>query len=150
MFFRCKKENYPSDLQRTSVVICFYNEHFETLIRSVTSVANRTPRELLEQIILVDDNSDIEGLSDKVSDWVKKNYDNVKYLNSGVRQGLIRARMLGASYARGEVCKQMIFFIYIPRLFHCKLRNSLRTCNRKIVTKHAHCHQDYVLFIKIC
>lgn len=60
-FFRCDKQEYPpsSVLGSASVVICFYNEHFETLLRSVHSILDRTNNDLLHEIILVDDFSDI-------------------------------------------------------------------------------------------
>lgn len=57
-FFRCQGLNYKDSLPSASIVICFYNEHFETLLRTVHSILDRTPSHL-QEILLVDDNSDL-------------------------------------------------------------------------------------------
>lgn len=57
--FRCKSIAYPSDLPTASVVIVFKNERWSPVLRTVYSVLNRSPKHLLREVILVDDQSDI-------------------------------------------------------------------------------------------
>lgn len=58
-FYRCiSRYANLGNLPKTSIVIVFHNEAWSTLLRTVHSVINRSPRELLEEIILVDDNSE--------------------------------------------------------------------------------------------
>lgn len=92
-----------SDLPRTSIIIVFHNEAWSTLLRTVYSVINRSPVRLLEEIILVDDNSDREFLKAPLDEHVKKLPVPTRVLRSERRAGLIKARILGANEARGEV-----------------------------------------------
>lgn len=52
---------YSRDLPTASVIICFYNEAWSTLLRTVHSILDKTPDYLLHEIILVDDFS-TEGI----------------------------------------------------------------------------------------
>lgn len=50
--------SYAQDLPQVSVVFIFVNEALSVILRSVHSVVNHTPSQLLKEVILVDDNSD--------------------------------------------------------------------------------------------
>lgn len=100
----CKDMKYKDPLPTASIVICFYNEHYETLLRTIHSILDRTPSHLLEEILLIDDNSDLDGVHDKVRDYVlKKLPEKVVLLKTPQREGIMRARMFGAKEASGEV-----------------------------------------------
>ncbi|XP_012214595.1 polypeptide N-acetylgalactosaminyltransferase 1 isoform X2 [Linepithema humile] len=91
------------NLPKTSIVVVFHNEAWSTLLRTVHSVINRSPRELLEEIILVDDNSERDFLKGPLDDYVKNFIVPTRVLRSNERIGLIKARLLGANNAKGEV-----------------------------------------------
>ena len=57
----CQNVSYPDVrvLKQASIVICFFNEAWSALLRTVHSVVDRTPKSLIYEIILVDDNSDL-------------------------------------------------------------------------------------------
>ncbi|XP_069330575.1 polypeptide N-acetylgalactosaminyltransferase 12 [Eulemur rufifrons] len=99
----CKEKKYDYDnLPTTSVVIAFYNEAWSTLLRTVYSVLETSPDILLEEVILVDDYSDREHLKERLANELS-GLPKVRLIRAGKREGLVRARLLGASAAKGDV-----------------------------------------------
>ncbi|NXM30103.1 GLT13 acetylgalactosaminyltransferase, partial [Oxyruncus cristatus] len=99
----CKTKVYPEELPNTSVVIVFHNEAWSTLLRTVSSVINRSPPRLLREIILVDDASEREFLKASLENYVKNLEVPVKIIRMEQRSGLIRARLRGAAASKGQV-----------------------------------------------
>ncbi|XP_058128947.1 polypeptide N-acetylgalactosaminyltransferase 35A [Anopheles ziemanni] len=100
----CREQTYDKVLPTASIVMCFYNEHPETLVRSVNTVLKRTPAYLLKELILVDDYSDIDGLDSNLEQaLLALNSDKVRLLRNKDREGLMRSRVYGARNATGDV-----------------------------------------------
>ncbi|KAK6620257.1 putative polypeptide N-acetylgalactosaminyltransferase 9 [Polyplax serrata] len=93
---------FLEDLPQTSVVICFHNEAWSVLLRTVHSVLDRSPPHLLKEIVLVDDFSDMIHLKKQLEDYMS-HYAKVKIIRASKREGLIRARLLGATHATAPV-----------------------------------------------
>ena len=99
----CRDKKYLSELPSVSVVVPFYNEHWSTLLRTAYSVINRSPRELLTEIILVDDCSTKDFLKEPLDKFIEDNLPKVKVIHLPERGGLITARLAGAKVATGDV-----------------------------------------------
>ncbi|XP_069194708.1 polypeptide N-acetylgalactosaminyltransferase 5 isoform X1 [Procambarus clarkii] len=99
----CKTKMYPPLMPTTSIVIVFHNEAWSTLLRTVWSIIQRSPRALLQEILLVDDASERDYLGKELEEHVKTLPVPVRVLRTVERSGLIRARLLGAKEVTGQV-----------------------------------------------
>ncbi|RCN34617.1 hypothetical protein ANCCAN_19529 [Ancylostoma caninum] len=93
---------HQEDLPDTSIIVCFHNEAWSVLLRTVHSILDRTPDKLLREIILVDDFSDMPHTKDPLSKYMAQ-FPKVKIFRLQKREGLIRARLHGAAIAKGKV-----------------------------------------------
>jgi len=101
------------DLPSASVVIVFKNERWSPVLRTVYSVLNRSPKHLLKEVILVDDQSDIgkcvhrmattcfllvsEEMGQPLDDYCEEHFGElVRVLRAPTRLGLIKAKNYGA------------------------------------------------------
>uniref|UniRef100_A0A3P9KEK1 Polypeptide N-acetylgalactosaminyltransferase n=1 Tax=Oryzias latipes TaxID=8090 RepID=A0A3P9KEK1_ORYLA len=98
----CKQKLYAERLPNTSIIIPFHNEGWSSLLRTVHSVLNRSPPQLIAEIILVDDFSDKDHLKGALEEYMAR-LPKVRILRTKKREGLIRTRLLGAAAAKGEV-----------------------------------------------
>ncbi|KAM6974555.1 polypeptide N-acetylgalactosaminyltransferase 12 [Tautogolabrus adspersus] len=99
----CKELQYDyRSLPTTSVVIAFYNEAWSTLLRTVHSVLETSPDILLKEVVLVDDYSDRDHLKEPLERYIS-GLRKVRLIRATKREGLVRARLLGASITEGEV-----------------------------------------------
>ncbi|XP_043559448.1 polypeptide N-acetylgalactosaminyltransferase 10-like isoform X1 [Chiloscyllium plagiosum] len=98
----CKNKLYLEKLPNTSIIIPFHNEGWSTLLRTVHSVLNRSPPELIAEIILVDDFSEKEYLKKRLEEYMAR-FPKVRIVRAKKREGLIRTRLLGATVAKAEV-----------------------------------------------
>jgi len=99
----CKAESrFLSNLPSTSVVVCFHNEAWSVLLRTVHSILDRSPAHLIDQIILVDDASTMDHVKEELDVYMSQ-YPKVKVVRAPERVGLIRARLMGARYVSAPV-----------------------------------------------
>lgn len=99
----CKTLLYPEKLPSTSVIIIFHNEAWTMLLRTVWSVFERSPSELINEIILVDDMSTMPTLKRPLNDYIERIPIPIKLIRTSKREGLIRARLIGARHATVKI-----------------------------------------------
>nr|XP_020469784.1 polypeptide N-acetylgalactosaminyltransferase 15 [Monopterus albus] len=98
----CLGEQYSKSLPSASVVICFHDEAWSTLLRTTHSILDTAPRQYLQEVLLVDDLSQHGHLKSVLSEYVA-HLDGVRLIRSTKRLGVGGCRTLGAARAAGEV-----------------------------------------------
>ena len=104
---------------KTTIIITFRDEPRSTLLRTIVSVFEKTPIELIEEIILVDDNN-----VDKTVGEELKVLKKVQVIRNDKREGLIRSRIKATKAAKGEV------LVFLDS--HCEVCNSNFGCFMKL------------------
>lgn len=112
----CRQRVYKN-LPKCSIVITVYNEEWTLLMRTIHSILNRSPHDLIEEILLADDASDrglsefiafsfiispfsiLEEMLGRLDAYVAGN-PKVRIVRSPARHGVIQNRMLGAINVR--------------------------------------------------
>jgi polypeptide N-acetylgalactosaminyltransferase len=105
----CRAVTYPrpTEMPLSSVIIIFYNEAMSTLLRNVIGVLNRTPPDMLGELLLVDDNSSLpqlELLEEHLARIEPKAArDKIRLVRRKIHNGIVGARNRGAEEARHEI-----------------------------------------------
>lgn len=101
----CKEQEYAEVLPSATIIICYFNELPSVLMRLVNSILDRTPNELVAEVLLVNDCSDADKNAEPEVQIYAENHwpAKVKFYKTEKNEGLIRAKMFGAAKATGEV-----------------------------------------------
>lgn len=99
---------------------CRSFQHNTTLLRSIYSIINRSPVEVLHEIIVVDDFGTKDFLKKPLEDYlVEHKIDHiVKIVRTSKREGLIRARQIGAQASTADV---MVGLGFDEVIFHISI-----------------------------
>ncbi|KAK2830224.1 hypothetical protein Q5P01_018155 [Channa striata] len=98
----CFGEQYSETLPSASVIICFHDEAWSALLPTVHSVLETAPGQYLQEVLLVDDQSQHGHLKGVLSQYMA-HLDKVRLIRSSKRLGVTGCRTLGAARAAGEV-----------------------------------------------
>lgn len=102
--FRCRFRKYLKHLPSVSIIVIFHNEYPSLIKRTLHSIFNRTPIELLNELILVNDASTKKELYKPLKNYIENNFPpKIKIVNLETRVGLIVARLEGAKRAQSEI-----------------------------------------------
>ncbi|CAH1793454.1 unnamed protein product [Owenia fusiformis] len=102
----CSNKTYDLNiLPVTSVIITFCdNERLLDILHTVHSIIQRTPEQLIHEIILVDDNTRRDELKSVLRIYGENVFNGkVLTLRANTTLGLIQARVMGAKAASGDV-----------------------------------------------
>ncbi|CAG5132427.1 unnamed protein product, partial [Candidula unifasciata] len=101
----CKTKKYLKNIPPASVsiILSFHNEKNSTILRSIHSIINRSPKHLLKEIVLVDDLSTDEELKEPLEMYIQQHFSIVRIVRNTRRQGLIRTRIIGANATTGDI-----------------------------------------------
>ncbi|CAF98875.1 unnamed protein product, partial [Tetraodon nigroviridis] len=136
---RCSKKSYPKDLPTLSVVLIYLNEALSVIKRALRSILNRTPKHLLKEIIMVDDNSSNEDLKGDLDFYVKaleKENPSVRFtrVRHTEQKGLSHARVSGWSAATADVVAILDAHIEVHEMWAEPLLTQIRADRSVVVS----------------
>ncbi|XP_029952580.1 probable polypeptide N-acetylgalactosaminyltransferase 8 [Salarias fasciatus] len=105
---RCLDKSYPKDLPSLAVVLIYLDEALSVLKRALRSIVDRTPRNVLKEIVMVDDNSsndDLKGDLDAYIKTLEQEKPSVRFVRvrHTEQHGLAHARASGWRAATADV-----------------------------------------------
>lgn len=135
----CLKKTYPKDLPSLSVVLIYLNEALSVIKRALRSIIDRTPKNLLKQIIMVDDNSSNENLKGDLDLYVKsleeQNPDlRFTRVRHSEQRGLAYARVSGWKAATAEVVAILDAHIEVHELWAEPLLTQIKADRTVVVS----------------
>uniref|UniRef100_A0A3Q3VL27 Polypeptide N-acetylgalactosaminyltransferase n=1 Tax=Mola mola TaxID=94237 RepID=A0A3Q3VL27_MOLML len=135
---RCSEKSYPKDLPNLGVVLIYLNEALSVIKRALQSIISRTPKHLLKEIIMVDDNSSNEDLKGDLDIYVKYlEQENPSLRIIKVRhneqRGLSYARASGWRAATADVVAILDAHIEVHEMWAEPLLTQIKA-NRTVVT----------------
>jgi len=133
----CSSVEYPplNELPATSVIFVFCDELLSTLLRSIHSVLNRSPPELLHEIILVNDGSKQLNLT-ALEQNIKQLPAKVTLLHHDKQRGLVQARLTGARAATGQTITVLDSHIEVQKGWLEPLMKRISDDHRNVVVPH--------------
>eukprot|EP01055_Gregarina_sp_Pseudo9_P003182 Gregarina_sp_Pseudo_9__3181@NODE_336_length_3123_cov_19_521401_g316_i0_p1_GENE_NODE_336_length_3123_cov_19_521401_g316_i0NODE_336_length_3123_cov_19_521401_g316_i0_p1_ORF_typecomplete_len675_score202_21Glyco_tranf_2_3/PF13641_6/1_4e16Glycos_transf_2/PF00535_26/2_4e14Glyco_transf_7C/PF02709_14/1_5e10Ricin_B_lectin/PF00652_22/5e03Ricin_B_lectin/PF00652_22/7e05Ricin_B_lectin/PF00652_22/39GlcNAc/PF11397_8/8_3e05Glyco_tranf_2_2/PF10111_9/0_00012PepSY_TM_like_2/PF16357_5/0_023_NODE_336_length_3123_cov len=116
---RCLNVKYEDkNLPESDVIIVFHNEDLSVLLRSIHSILNRSPPQLLRSVILVNDDSN-STTHPWLFDELPKSLEflpKTRLIHLTRRRGLMMARMEGTKLAAAEIA------VYLDSHIECTKR----------------------------
>ncbi|CAG5128401.1 unnamed protein product [Candidula unifasciata] len=100
----CKNLTYDTAaLPTAGIVLIFTDEMWSALMRTIFSILDAGPEELISEIILVDDASQKDHLGMPLDDYIRIFGGKVKLVRLPERKGLMVARNVGSQHVTGKV-----------------------------------------------
>uniref|UniRef100_A0A8C6WGI9 Polypeptide N-acetylgalactosaminyltransferase n=1 Tax=Neogobius melanostomus TaxID=47308 RepID=A0A8C6WGI9_9GOBI len=134
----CLTKTYPKDLPNIGVVLIYLNEALSILKRAIRSIVNRTPKHLLKEIIMVDDNSSNDDLKEPLDQYIKTietENPSLKFIRvrHNEQQGLAFARASGWRAATADVVAILDAHIEVHELWAEPLLTQIKK-DRTVIT----------------
>ena len=130
-----KYEALMSQLPTTSVIFVFCDELLSALLRSIHSVLNRSPPELLHEIVLVNDGSRLLNISALEAN-IRELPAKITLLHHPKQLGLVQARLTGARAATGDTITVLDSHIEVQDGWLEPLMHRIHQDRRAVVVPH--------------